>query len=158
MVLEPARLERLSPVDRPRLAELLDLQPHPEGGWFRRTWTSTVPVVPPGAAGGVVRPTATGIHYLLCAGEESRWHQVRSDELWLHHSGPALALLTGGTSDVPGTPTTTVLGGDVEAGEHPQVLVPAGTWQAAGPAPADVLVSCVVSPGFDFADWTLADS
>ena len=115
-------------------------------------------VVPPAAAPGVVRPTATAILYLLCAGEESRWHQVRSDELWLHHSGPPLALLTGGSADAPATATTTLLGGDVGAGEHPQVLVPAGTWQAAGPATADVLVSCVVSPGFDFADWTLAGS
>ena len=51
--------------------------------------------------------------------------------------------------------TPVVLGTDVERGQQPQVLVPAGTWQAAGPAEADVLVSCVVSPGFDFADWTI---
>ncbi len=113
-----------------------------------------MPVVPPGADPGTVRPTATAIHYLLCAGERSRWHQVRSDELWLHHRGAPLELRLGGAADVPGPTSTLVLGGDVEAGQHPQVLVPAGTWQSAGPAAADVLVSCVVSPGFDFADWT----
>jgi predicted cupin superfamily sugar epimerase len=145
-------------VSRPPLAELLDLQPHPEGGWFRRTWTSTVPVVPPGSASDVVRPTATAIHYLLCTGEQSRWHQVRSDELWLHHRGAALEVRLGGAGADPGATTTLVLGSDVEAGQQPQVLVPAGTWQSAGPASADVLVSCVVSPGFDFADWTLAAS
>jgi uncharacterized protein len=143
---------------RPPLAVLLDLAPHPEGGWFRRTWTSPVPVVPPGSDPRAVRPTATAIHYLLGAGEESRWHQVRSDELWLHHRGAPLELRLGGEGDQPGVATRVVLGGDVEAGQQPQVLVPAGTWQAAGPASADVLLSCVVSPGFDFADWTLADA
>ena len=143
---------------RPPLAELLDLEPHPEGGWFRRTWTSRVPLVPPGADRTAVRPTATAIHYLLCAGEESRWHQVRSDELWLHHRGASLEIRFGGPGAHPTDPTSLVLGSDLEAGERPQVLVPAGTWQAAGPPAADVLVSCVVSPGFDFADWTLASS
>ena len=141
---------------RPPLAELLDLAPHPEGGWFRRTWTSSIPVVPPGADPGVVRPTATAIHYLLCAGEESRWHQVRSDELWLHQRGAALTMRLGGAGDQPGAATPVVLGSRIESGQQPQVLVPAGTWQAAGPAAADILVTCVVSPGFDFADWTLA--
>lgn len=143
-------------MSRPLLAELLDLQPHPEGGWFRRTWTSIVPVVPPGASADAVRPTATAIHYLLCAGERSRWHQVRSDELWLHQRGAPLELRLGGAGAEPGPATTVVLGAEVETGQQLQVLVPAGTWQAAGPAVADVLVSCVVSPGFDFADWTLS--
>lgn len=140
---------------RPALAVALGLEPHPEGGWFRRTWTSSVPVVPPGAGPGDARPTATAILYLLGPGEESRWHRVRSDELWLHHRGDALALRLGGTGEQPEGPTTLVLGPDVDAGQRPQVLVPAGTWQAAGPVAADVLVTCVVSPGFDFADWTL---
>ena len=142
---------------RPPLAELLDLQPHPEGGWFRRTWTSTVPVVPPGSAADGVRPTATAIHYLLGPGEQSRWHKVTSDELWLHQRGASLEVRLGGSAAEPGEPTTLVLGGDLAAGDRLQVLVPAGTWQAAGPATADVLVTCVVSPGFDFADWTLAE-
>jgi uncharacterized protein len=146
------------PDGRPALAELLDLEPHPEGGWFRRTWTSDVAVRPPGAGQDGDRPTATAIHYLLCSGEESRWHQVSSAELWLHHRGAPLELRLGGTGDQPGEATSVVLGPAVEDGEHPQVLVPAGTWQAAGPATADVLVSCVVSPGFDFADWRLAGS
>lgn len=142
---------------RPRLAELLDLEPHPEGGWFRRTWTSAVPVGAADADGTPVqRPTATAIHYLLCAGERSRWHVVTSDELWLHHRGAPLELRLGGTGPQPTEGTTLLLGSDVEVGEQPQVLVPAGTWQAAGPAKADVLVSCLVSPGFDFADWRLA--
>ena len=54
-------------------------------------------------------------------------------------------------------PHTVLLGSDVDAGERPQVLVPAGVWQAARPASdRAVLVTCVVAPGFDFADFRLA--
>jgi len=138
---------------KPALADQLGLEPHPEGGWFRRTWRSAVEFVPAGYAGP--RPTATGIYYLLAPGEESRWHQVISDELWLHHQGGPLLLQLGGSGDLPGEVIEEiVLGVDLAAGQHPQALVPAGRWQAAQPLTDDpVLVSCVVSPGFDFADW-----
>jgi predicted cupin superfamily sugar epimerase len=140
---------------RPRLAEALDLAPHPEGGWFRETWRTDVAVHPDGYPGE--RATATGIYFLLGPGEESRWHRVRSDEVWLWHRGGALLLLLGGAdADPAAEPETVVLGPDVEDGQVPQARVPAGVWQAARPAgDAEVLVSCVVSPGFDFADFTL---
>ena len=64
---------------RPRLAELLDLEPHPEGGWYRQTWRSTVSLSPAGYDGP--RATATAIYFLLNPGEASRWHRVASDEL-----------------------------------------------------------------------------
>lgn len=135
---------------RPPVAEALDLLPHPEGGWFRETWRTPVPV----AAHGGERATATGIYFLLGPGEESMWHAVRSDELWLWHRGGPLELRLGGAGDQPGEAETITLGANVEAGEHPQALVPAGVWQAARPASGqESLVSCVVSPGFDFADF-----
>lgn len=142
---------------RPRLAETLDLSPHPEGGWYRRTWETTASFHPAGYPGD--RVSATGIYYLLEPDEQSRWHQVRSDELWLWHRGGPLTLLLGGTGARPApTPEPMTLGPFVERGQQPQVLVPAGTWQAARPAGAEeVLVSCVVSPGFDFADFHLLD-
>jgi predicted cupin superfamily sugar epimerase len=137
---------------RPALARLLDLAPHPEGGWFRETWRAPLTVQPPGYPG--TRVSATGIYYLLGPGEESVWHQVRSDELWLHHQGSPLALRLGGTGDRPIEAREVVLGPDVQRGEVPQALVPAGHWQSARPlGDQDVLVSCVVSPGFDFADF-----
>jgi predicted cupin superfamily sugar epimerase len=85
---------------------------------------------------------------------------VRSDELWFFHRGGALRLLSGGSGDEPDPePREIVLGAAVERGERPQALVPGGTWQAAHhvePEAAEpVLVSCVVSPGFDFADFEL---
>jgi len=131
------------------------MQPHPEGGWYRETWRSTAVFVPPGYDGP--RSAATAIYFLLHPGEESAWHVVRSDELWFWHSGGPLTLRLGGSADRPGPGTEVLLGADVAAGQRPQVLIPGGVWQAAAPASdAPVLVSCVVAPGFDFADFRLA--
>jgi uncharacterized protein len=139
---------------RPPLAEQLDLRPHPEGGWFRETWRSAVSVQLPGYRGH--RSLATAIYFLLHSGEESRWHVVRSDEIWLWHSGGPLVLYLGGAGEHPADATAVILGCDVPAGQQPQVLVPARTWQRAAPAGHDpVLVSCIVAPGFDFADFRL---
>ncbi|MDG4829768.1 cupin domain-containing protein [Solwaraspora sp. WMMD1047] len=140
---------------RPELAERLDLAPHPEGGWFRETWRSGHDFQPAGY--GTARSAATAIYFLLNPGEASRWHVVRSDELWLWHAGGPLTLRFGGAGERPADPgVERVLGTDLAAGHAPQLLVPGGTWQAAAPAgPEPVLVSCVVAPGFDFADFRL---
>jgi len=133
---------------RPPLADALDLAPHPEGGWFRQTWVSPETVTLPD---GRVRPTATLIYFLLPAGESSAWHRVASDEVWLAHTGTVTVEL-GGAGDAPADQVTAVV---VDAGT-PQGLVPAGVWQRTVPSDADALVSCLVSPGFDFADFELA--
>ncbi|QNE17866.1 cupin domain-containing protein [Kribbella qitaiheensis] len=141
-------------VERPELAEVLGLVAHPEGGWFRETWRSEVAFEPAGYGGE--RASATAIYFMLAPGEESRWHRVRSAEIWLWHSGGPLTLDLGGTGDEPGEAEPVTLGPDVKGGQQPQVVVPAGAWQAARPAgDQPVLVSCIVSPGFDFADFTL---
>ncbi|WP_244929462.1 cupin domain-containing protein [Nocardioides sp. W7] len=131
----------------PPLAVSLGLEPHPEGGWYRQTWASPVEVALPD---GRVRPTATLIYFLLPAGESSAWHRVSSDELWLAHAG-AVTLELGGSAESPADPTSVVC--DID---NPQVLVPAGVWQRTVPTDADALVSCLVSPGFDFDDFELA--
>ncbi|MEO3869250.1 cupin domain-containing protein [Nonomuraea sp. B12E4] len=132
-------------VERPPVAAALDLLPHPEGGWFRETWRTAVTFRPDGYEGP--RASATGIYFLLHPGEESVPHVVASDEVWLWHRGGPLALTIGDA--------TIMLGARVEDGEVPQAVVPGGVWQSARPAGAEpVLVSCVVSPGFDFADFT----
>ncbi|MDG4785810.1 cupin domain-containing protein [Micromonospora sp. WMMD1102] len=142
--------------NRPPTAEHLDLAPHPEGGWFRETWRSAHAFTPDGYTGP--RAAATAIYFLLNPGERSRWHVVRSDELWLWHSGGPLRLWLGGAAEEPATtPTEIRLGPEVAAGERPQAVVPGGVWQSAEPAGEQpVLVSCVVAPGFDFADFRLA--
>lgn len=74
--------------------------------------------------------------------------------MW-HRGGP-LTLSLGGTGETPADPTEHLLGADIEAGQVPQLLVPPGLWQSARPADdAEVLVSCIVVPGFDFADFEL---
>lgn len=138
---------------RPPLADLLDLQPHPEGGWYRQTWVSPETVTLPD---GRQRATATLIHFLLPAGESSAWHRVASDEVWLAHGG-MVVLELGGDGPVPQSPTHSVtLGLDLAAGEVAQAVVPAHVWQRTVPGTSDALVSCLVSPGFDFSDFELA--
>ncbi|USI74172.1 cupin domain-containing protein [Sphingomonas morindae] len=129
------------------LIETLALSEHPEGGWYRETWRAE-------AAPGI-RPSATAILFLLEAGQRSHWHRVDAAEIWLWHAGAPLTLRIA-AADSAGVEAVT-LGGDVRGGARPQQLVPAYHWQA---AEADQggwsLVSCIVSPGFDFAGFTLA--
>jgi uncharacterized protein len=148
----------VTPVDKriPDTARALGLSPHPEGGWYKETWRSEVVFEVPGR--GHKRPTGTAIYFLLRPGEESRWHVVRSDELWFWHAGGPLEMFVHeGGPVAPGEATSIVLGPDVGAEQRPQVRVPGGFWQSARPVGSqEVLVSCVVSPGFDFDDFTLA--
>jgi predicted cupin superfamily sugar epimerase len=142
----------------PDWARRLDLQPHPEGGWFRETWRSELSlpaaVLPPGYAGE--RSAGTAILFLLMPGQQSAWHTVRGAELWFHHRGSPVVLEAGSSRD---TATTQLLGPDLSAGQHPQLIVPPGHWQRARPqAPEPALVSCVVVPGFEFADFALEAS
>jgi len=139
--------------DLPGWARGLDLRPHPEGGWYAETYRHAATT----RTGQGTRALGTAVHFLLLPGESSAWHRVASDELWFHHRGGALQLWLGGDDEAPADPTELRLGPDLEAGERPQLLVPAGQWQAARPVDEAVLVSCVVVPGFDFADFTLGD-
>lgn len=122
----------------------LDLAPHPEGGWYRQTWV---------AADGP-RPSGTCIYFLLKAGEQSHWHRVDADEIWLFHSGAPLTLRVSETEAGPAR--SMVLGPDLASGQRPQRIVPAGHWQAAKSNGAWTLVSCTVSPGFQFEGFELA--
>jgi uncharacterized protein len=150
--------------ETPSTAHRLGLVPHPEGGWYRRRYTSPVTVEHP--APGSTRPTATLIHYLLLPGEKSRWHTVGSDEIWLWQRGGRLNLVTTEPGSGPGaepgpdpdsrTERHYLLGPDIEHGEQLHAHVPARHWQRAEPADdAEVLLACLVTPGFDFADFTL---
>lgn len=141
----------LEEVEVPPRAEALRLQPHPEGGWYRRTWASPASV---GTAGGD-RPAATMILFLLPPGESSLWHRVASDEIWLWHGPDPLVLELGGDGDRPDPAERIVLGPGAD--QEVQVLVTGGDWQRTLPSDGEVLVSCVVSPGFDFADFVLDD-
>lgn len=126
-----------------RIIATLGLAPHPEGGHYRQTWI----------ADNAGRPTGTCIYFLLKAGESSRWHRVDATEIWLYHSGAPLILSMAETAAGPAQDH--VLGPDLDAG-RPQIIVPKDHWQAARSTGDFTLVSCTVSPGFQFEGFTLA--
>ncbi len=132
--------------------EALGLAAHPEGGHYRETWRAAGTVVTPYGE----RSPATTILFLLQPEESSRWHRVRSGELWMWQGGGRLLLDLGGTADRPALASTVVVGPDPA---DLQRLVQPYEWQAARPAGDEaVLVACVVAPGFDFADFELEDT
>ena len=165
---------------RPTAAELaatLELEPHPEGGFFRETYRAAETVVTPRGE----RAASTAILFLVTAAALSRLHRLRSDELWVFQGGLPLELVT---LSQGGELETRVLGDPAETGRTPaagpddmptpmdadaafvwlpQALAPAGSWQGARLAgdphlPASrawALVSCIVSPGFDYEDFEL---
>jgi uncharacterized protein len=148
-----------SPSDaaRTRVEELirtLDLLPHPERGFFVETYRALAPVTAPTHA--EPRAAATAIYFLVTAeAPATLLHRLKSDEVFhLYEGGPLhiLRLFTDGEADIAR------LGREVSTGERPQIVVTAGTWfgveLAAG---VDYcLVGCTVAPGFDFADFELA--
>ena len=118
---------------------LLDLERHPEGGWYRQTFADTHP-------GG--RAHSTLIYYLLEAGDRSAWHRVDSAEVWHWYAGAPLELKV--------DKTVFRLGNDLAAGQRPQGVVPRGAWQSARSLGEWTLVGCTVAPGFEFEHFELA--
>jgi len=123
---------------------LFDLKLHPEGGHFREMFRDTR------AVDG--RAASTAIYFLLARHERSHWHRIDATEIWHHYAGAALGLsiADGGRRAV------LRLGDDLAAGERPQAIVPAGTWQSAESLGAWTLVGCTVAPGFEFTAFELA--
>jgi predicted cupin superfamily sugar epimerase len=143
------------------LVELLQLSPHPEGGYFRETFRSTERVqrLGHGSPPAHSRAAGTAIYFLLPADTFSAWHCVRSDEVWHHYDGAPVELHT---IDPAGVHAVGLLGRDLARGERPQHVVPAGWFQAARPfAPPQgigsgyALCGCTVCPGFEFEDFEM---
>jgi uncharacterized protein len=139
-----------------KLIDKLQLQPHPEGGFYRETWRSSLclpqSILPAEYTGD--RSAGTAILFLLPIGHFSRWHWVRSAELWFHQAGDPLELTIAETLD--GASQIIHLGRDYTF----QAVVPPNQWQKATPIAGEAgyaLVACVVVPGFDFADFELID-
>lgn len=127
------------------IIDRLGLAPHPEGGFYRQTWEGP-------EVGG--RASGTAILFLLARGQRSHWHRVDADEIWLFHAGAPLVLHLSASDAGPARALR--LGPGVLSGEDVQAVVPAGHWQAAETTGDWSLVSCTVSPGFQFAGFTLA--
>lgn len=134
----------------PRAGQLiaqLQLQPHPEGGHYRRMHASATSV----EVQGTSRPALTAIHFLLARGEASQWHRVDADECWHWQEGGALELRV--FDPERGAVTTSVL--DRSGQGEPMHIVPAGHWQAARALGEFTLVACTVSPGFVWEGFEL---
>jgi len=132
------------------LIRLLDLAPHPEGGYYREVFRSPRRVR--AVTSAIDRAAITTIYFLFVAGQHSRWHRIVSDEIWHYYEGDPLELIW--LNPASTTDQRWVLGPAGEACEPVQV-VPGGCWQAARPLGHYTLVGCSVAPGFEFREFSL---
>jgi len=132
------------------LIERLGLQPHPEGGFYRQIFRSSIEVLP--QDGRDRRPALTTIYFLLPSGAHSRWHRVRSDEVWHFYEGASLDLWQLSPSL---DRLDRVALGPLDEARSPAHVVPAEHWQAARSNGAYTLVGCTVGPGFVFDDFEM---
>jgi predicted cupin superfamily sugar epimerase len=128
----------------------LGMARHPEGGWYTETYRDNPTG---GPAGG--RGHSTAIYFLLERGDVSAWHRVKdAAEVWHFYAGAPLELRMFGEAEGM---ASLVLGIDLGAGQRPQAVVPANRWQTARSLGDWTLVGCTVAPGFDFAQFELAE-
>jgi len=136
--------------------ETLQLKPHPEGGFYKEMYRTDEKVAIENLPDRYVgeRNFATSIYFLLPSEDISAFHRIASDELWFFHAGSQVEIYV---LDKNGLQTIK-LGISNENGSQLQAVIPRQTWFAAKVVEPDsyCLVSCVVSPGFDFADFELA--
>ena len=132
------------------LIRLLDLTPHPEGGYYREVFRS--PRMVRASDSAVERAAVTTIYFLLVAGQHSRWHRIRSDEVWHYYEGDPLELIW---LDAAKTVAQRHVLGPAADKCQPVQIVPAGSWQAARSLGEYTLVGCSVAPGFEFTDLSL---
>ena len=155
-----------APATAAEVARALGLAPHPEGGYFRETYRSPLTV----DTDRGWRALSTAITFMVTGGSPSRFHRLASDELWVYQAGEPLELLTLSSGEalqrvLLGDPLSRVAASGGSA-TVTTACVPAGTWQAArvavGPSRETdhvgswTLVTCVVSPGFEYEDFELA--
>jgi uncharacterized protein len=144
-----------------QVADVLGLEAHREGGYFREIFRSQREVITPEGP----RAVATAIVFLLTAERPSRFHRLASDELWLHSGGVPLQLIMLEKSGLrmirlASPEYAAEAAPDIGCPAERQALVPAGVWQAArlaetGPGSAWALATCVVCPGFEYADFEM---
>jgi predicted cupin superfamily sugar epimerase len=124
---------------------LLELEAHPEGGYFRETFRDSKRIGE--------RSASTAIFFLLKEGEISRWHRIDAVEVWHWYGGAPIRLQI---RKDEGQTEKILLGNDLLNSERPQAIVPAYAWQTAETLGAWTLVGCTVAPGFEFSGFELA--
>lgn len=139
------------------LVENLNLLPHPEGGFYKEVYRSdgTIPQANLDGFDGD-RNYCTSIYFLLTSDNFSAFHRIKQDEIWHFYNGTTLYVHI---IDHDGNYTRREVGMDLNNGEVPQLVVPAGCWFASTVKDKDSysFVGCTVAPGFDFNDFELAD-
>lgn len=138
------------------VVELLELKPLvPEGGFYKETFRSGAQIPTPNGP----RPVSTAIFYMITGSNFSAFHKLLNDEVYHFYSGKSVELHLIFPN---GNYRLVKLGSNFAAGEVPQYTVPAGTWQASKIANSSSendwsLLGTTMSPGFDFADFVLAN-
>jgi predicted cupin superfamily sugar epimerase len=138
------------------LIEQFELEPHPEGGYFRRIYESEVVIsedeLPERYRGS--RRTRSTILYLLTEDDVSKLHSLKSDETWHFYSGSALTLHH---FHPDGQYRSVLLGANYRAGHRPNYTIPAGHTFGATVESGYAFLGCTVSPEFRFDDFELSD-
>lgn len=139
-----------------QLIQQYNLQPHPQGGWYKETYRSNEQIAGdalPERFGGD-RAFSTAIYFLLEQGNFSAFHRIKSDECWHFYAGDPLLVYV---LQEDGQLEIIQLGNDIGKGQLFQFVVPANCWFASRPAPDSsfCFVGCTVAPGFDFADFEM---
>lgn len=136
--------------------DTLNLQPHPEGGYYRETYRSNE-VIPKNALPqrfGGDRVFSTCIYFLLEQNDFSAFHRIKQDEFWHFYYGSGLIIHT---IKPDGAYESAGLGTALENNEYPQIWVAAGNYFAVELADKNsyALTGCTVAPGFDFNDFEM---
>jgi uncharacterized protein len=130
------------------IVRILELAPHPEGGFYRETFRDPRTI-------GHGRAASSAIYFLLPRGRPSRWHRVDAAEIWHYYAGAALDL---SILSPDGEKVIYRLGADLTNAERPQALAPAHHWQSAETLGDWTLVGCTVAPAFEFAHFEIAEN
>lgn len=136
-----------------QLATHLQLQPHPEGGFYKETYRCTNNTTH--HHNTEPRSACTAIYFLLVENNFSAFHRIQSDEIWHFYKGEPIHLHT---ISPEGDYEEILIGNDIANNQHPQYTVPAGYWFASEVKSNYALCGCTVSPGFDFNDFELAET
>ncbi|HVV68173.1 MAG TPA: cupin domain-containing protein [Gammaproteobacteria bacterium] len=140
------------------LVNVLQLMPHPEGGYYNEVYRATDKIgVAREKYGDAYRASATSIYFLLKGDDFSAWHKIKSDEIWNYHEGNSINILS---INPQGVLKQHKLGSKLsDPDAEYQVVIPAGDWFCAYVEDGEgyTLVGCTVAPGFEFVDFEIAD-
>lgn len=138
--------------------EKLQLQPHPEGGYFKEVYRSGEMILAESLSGNFIgnRNISTSIYFLLQRKDFSAFHKIKSDEIWHFYDGAAVKITV---IDESGKLEEIFLGKNSFESERFQAVVKKNCWFAAELIDKNsfALVGCTVAPGFDFQDFEMAD-